>query len=64
MAGHDHDDDLVDYEKEEYQVANEKEADAKEYECSPPSVLEMDISCQVKSGMGKTAVFVLAFYIK
>eukprot|EP00590_Aulacoseira_subarctica_P002712 CAMPEP_0172434326 /NCGR_PEP_ID=MMETSP1064-20121228/70572_1 /TAXON_ID=202472 /ORGANISM="Aulacoseira subarctica , Strain CCAP 1002/5" /LENGTH=436 /DNA_ID=CAMNT_0013182537 /DNA_START=708 /DNA_END=2018 /DNA_ORIENTATION=- len=99
MADHDHDDDLVDYEEEEDQVANEKEADAKEvkkghyvgihasgfkdfilkpeclravvdcgfehpsevqHECIPQAVLGMDIICQAKSGMGKTAVFVLA----
>jgi len=95
----DHDDDLVDYEEEEDQVTNEKEADAKEvkkghyvgihasgfkdfilkpeclravvdcgfehpsevqHECIPQAVLGMDIICQAKSGMGKTAVFVLA----
>ena len=29
-------------------------------ECIPQSILGMDILCQAKSGMGKTAVFVLA----
>jgi ATP-dependent RNA helicase UAP56/SUB2 len=29
-------------------------------ECIPQAVLGMDIICQAKSGMGKTAVFVLA----
>lgn len=28
--------------------------------CIPQSVLGMDVICQAKSGMGKTAVFVLA----
>lgn len=29
-------------------------------ECIPQSILGMDVLCQAKSGMGKTAVFVLA----
>ena len=29
-------------------------------ECIPQAVLGMDVICQAKSGMGKTAVFVLA----
>ena len=29
-------------------------------ECIPQVVLGMDVLCQAKSGMGKTAVFVLA----
>ena len=29
-------------------------------ECIPQAVLGMDVLCQAKSGMGKTAVFVLA----
>jgi ATP-dependent RNA helicase UAP56/SUB2 len=29
-------------------------------ECIPQSILGMDVVCQAKSGMGKTAVFVLA----
>ena len=29
-------------------------------ECIPQSILGMDVICQAKSGMGKTAVFVLA----
>jgi superfamily II DNA/RNA helicase len=29
-------------------------------ECIPQAILGMDIICQAKSGMGKTAVFVLA----
>merc|ERR1719506_1187309 len=31
-----------------------------QHECIPQAVLGMDIICQAKSGMGKTAVFVLA----
>lgn len=31
-----------------------------QHECIPQAVLAMDILCQAKSGMGKTAVFVLA----
>jgi len=101
MADHEHDDDLVDYEEEEENIASEKPtaSDAKEvkkghyvgihasgfkdfilkpeclravvdcgfehpsevqHECIPQAVLGMDIVCQAKSGMGKTAVFVLA----
>ena len=33
---------------------------AVQQECIPQAVLGMDIICQAKSGMGKTAVFVLA----
>jgi len=101
MADHEHDDDLVDYEEEEENIASEKPiaSEAKEvkkghyvgihasgfkdfilkpeclravvdcgfehpsevqHECIPQAVLGMDIVCQAKSGMGKTAVFVLA----
>ena len=31
-----------------------------QHECIPPAILGMDVICQAKSGMGKTAVFVLA----
>lgn len=31
-----------------------------QHECIPQAVLGMDVLCQAKSGMGKTAVFVLA----
>ena len=31
-----------------------------QHECIPHSLLGMDVICQAKSGMGKTAVFVLA----
>jgi len=31
-----------------------------QHECIPQAILSMDIICQAKSGMGKTAVFVLA----
>jgi ATP-dependent RNA helicase UAP56/SUB2 len=31
-----------------------------QHECIPQAVLGMDVICQAKSGMGKTAVFVLA----
>lgn len=31
-----------------------------QYECIPQAVLSMDVVCQAKSGMGKTAVFVLS----
>jgi len=31
-----------------------------QHECIPQAVLSMDVLCQAKSGMGKTAVFVLA----
>ena len=31
-----------------------------QHECIPQAILGMDILCQAKSGMGKTAVFVLA----
>merc|ERR1712019_173610 len=31
-----------------------------QHECIPQAILGMDIVCQAKSGMGKTAVFVLA----
>jgi len=101
MADTEHDDDLVDYEEEEENIASEKPiaSEAKEvkkghyvgihasgfkdfilkpeclravvdcgfehpsevqHECIPQAVLGMDIVCQAKSGMGKTAVFVLA----
>ena len=33
---------------------------AVQHECIPQAVLGMDVLCQAKSGMGKTAVFVLA----
>lgn len=33
---------------------------AVQHECIPQAILAMDILCQAKSGMGKTAVFVLA----
>ena len=33
---------------------------AVQHECIPSAILGMDILCQAKSGMGKTAVFVLA----
>ena len=31
-----------------------------QHECIPQALLGMDIICQAKSGMGKTAVFVLS----
>ena len=31
-----------------------------QYECIPKAILSTDLICQAKSGMGKTAVFVLA----
>lgn len=31
-----------------------------QHECIPQAILGMDVVCQAKSGMGKTAVFVLA----
>jgi ATP-dependent RNA helicase UAP56/SUB2 len=31
-----------------------------QHECIPQAILGMDVICQAKSGMGKTAVFVLA----
>jgi len=31
-----------------------------QHECIPQAVLSMDVLCQAKSGMGKTAVFVLS----
>lgn len=31
-----------------------------QHQCIPPALLGRDIICQAKSGMGKTAVFVLA----
>lgn len=31
-----------------------------QHECIPQAILGMDVLCQAKSGMGKTAVFVLA----
>ena len=31
-----------------------------QHECIPQAILAMDVICQAKSGMGKTAVFVLA----
>lgn len=33
---------------------------AVQHECIPQAILSMDVLCQAKSGMGKTAVFVLA----
>jgi len=33
---------------------------AVQHECIPHAILGMDVLCQAKSGMGKTAVFVLA----
>ncbi|OAD58010.1 ATP-dependent RNA helicase WM6 [Eufriesea mexicana] len=50
-------DDLLDYEDEEQ---TEQLVDGIQHECIPQAVLGMDILCQAKSGMGKTAVFVLA----
>ena len=35
-------------------------AGAVQHECIPQAILGMDILCQAKSGMGKTAVFVLS----
>jgi ATP-dependent RNA helicase UAP56/SUB2 len=32
---------------------------AVQHECIPQAILGMDVICQAKSGMGKTAVFVL-----
>lgn len=32
---------------------------AVQHECIPQAILGMDVLCQAKSGMGKTAVFVL-----
>ena len=34
--------------------------DTVQHECIPQAILGMDVVCQAKSGMGKTAVFVLA----
>ena len=34
-------------------------ASAVQHECIPQAILGMDVICQAKSGMGKTAVFVL-----
>lgn len=31
-----------------------------QHECIPQAILGMDVICQAKSGMGKTAVFVIA----
>ena len=31
-----------------------------QHECIPQAILGMDVLCQAKSGMGKTAVFVIA----
>lgn len=31
-----------------------------QHECIPQAILSMDVLCQAKSGMGKTAVFILA----
>ena len=31
-----------------------------QHECIPQAILGMDVLCQAKSGMGKTAVFVLS----
>lgn len=31
-----------------------------QHECIPQAVLSMDVLCQAKSGMGKTAVFVIS----
>ena len=33
---------------------------AVQHECIPHAILGMDVLCQAKSGMGKTAVFVLS----
>jgi superfamily II DNA/RNA helicase len=35
-------------------------ASAVQHECIPHAILGMDVLCQAKSGMGKTAVFVLS----
>ena len=35
-------------------------ARAVQHECIPQAILGMDVICQAKSGMGKTAVFVLS----
>ena len=32
---------------------------AVQHECIPQAILGMDVLCQAKSGMGKTAVFVI-----
>ena len=34
-----------------------------QHECIPQAILGMDIVCQAKSGMGKTAVFVLGKFM-
>ncbi len=31
-----------------------------QHECIPQAILGMDVICQAKSGMGKTAVFVIS----
>lgn len=33
---------------------------AVQHECIPQAILGMDVICQAKSGMGKTAVFVIS----
>ena len=35
-------------------------ATAVQHECIPQAILGMDVICQAKSGMGKTAVFVIS----
>jgi len=35
-------------------------ASAVQHECIPQAILGMDVICQAKSGMGKTAVFVIS----
>uniref|UniRef100_A0A914S3A2 DEAD/DEAH box helicase domain-containing protein n=1 Tax=Parascaris equorum TaxID=6256 RepID=A0A914S3A2_PAREQ len=49
--------------REHYSGRQDRDTDTKEcvqHECIPQAILGMDIVCQAKSGMGKTAVFVLA----
>uniref|UniRef100_A0A674PBQ3 RNA helicase n=1 Tax=Takifugu rubripes TaxID=31033 RepID=A0A674PBQ3_TAKRU len=67
MDDRDIDNELLDYEEDEetqeapesWTPANKKEVEV-QHECIPQAILGMDILCQAKSGMGKTAVFVLA----
>ena len=41
-------------------ITNELIYNQVQHECIPQAILSMDVICQAKSGMGKTAVFVLA----
>ncbi|GAU23170.1 hypothetical protein TSUD_306180 [Trifolium subterraneum] len=56
-----YEEELLDYEEEEDKAPDTNGAKVNvQHECIPQAILGMDVICQAKSGMGKTAVFVLS----